>query len=150
MAGISVETKYFPSSGTSLPALALQVTCLVDSYILWIGVTEELEENASRATLQGHLGKDWAVSMPPWKVRNSGNENKIKWDGSNRRTRFSALHHQTLPATGSQLSRSSSSDVALSIAKRLGEQLIVGDRRDLMRAMICGQRDDLGNRYFYP
>lgn len=57
--------------------------------------------------------------------------------------------HQTLPATGSQLLRSSSSDVALSIAKRLGEQLIVGDRRYLMRAMICGQRDDLGNRYFY-
>jgi proteasome assembly chaperone 4 len=74
MAGISVETKYFPSSGASSPALALQVTCLVDSYMLWIGVTDELEENASRAILQGHLGKDWAVSMPPWKVRNSWNE----------------------------------------------------------------------------
>ncbi len=71
MAGISVETKYFPSSGASSPALALQVTRLVDSYMLWIGVTEELEENASRAILHGHLGKDWGVSMPPWKVRNS-------------------------------------------------------------------------------
>ncbi|KAF8499736.1 hypothetical protein F5888DRAFT_1610719 [Russula emetica] len=96
MTGISVETKYFPSSGASSPALALQVTCLVDSYMLWIGVTEELEENASRAILQGHLGKDWAVSMPPWK---------------------------TLPATGSQLLRSSSSDVALSIAKETGDDL---------------------------
>lgn len=95
MAGISVETKYFPSSGASSPALALQVTCLADSYMLWIGVTEELEENATRAILQGHLGKDWAVSMPPWK---------------------------TLPATGSQLLRSSSSDVALSIAKRLARR----------------------------
>jgi hypothetical protein len=75
MTGISVETKYFPSSGASFPALALQVTCLVDSYMLWIGVTEEeLEEKASDAILQGHLGKDWAVSMPPWKVRNSRNE----------------------------------------------------------------------------
>ena len=74
MAGINVETKYFPSSGASSPALALQVTCLVDSYMLWIGVTEELEEDVSRAILQGHLGKDWAVSMPPWKVRNSRNE----------------------------------------------------------------------------
>lgn len=75
MTGISVETKYFPSSGASSPALALQVTCLVDSYMLWIGVTEEeLEEKASDAILQGHLGKDWAVSMPPWKVRNSRNE----------------------------------------------------------------------------
>jgi hypothetical protein len=43
--------------------------------MLWIGVTEEeLEEKASDAILQGHLGKDWAVSMPPWKVRNSRNE----------------------------------------------------------------------------
>lgn len=38
------------------------------------------------------------------------------------------IHHQTLPETGSQLLRTSSSDVALSISKRLGEQLIVGDR----------------------
>jgi hypothetical protein len=78
MTGISVETKYFPSLGASSPALALQVTCLVDSYMLWIGVTEELEEKASDAILQGHLGKDWAVSMPPWKVRNSRNEG-IGW-----------------------------------------------------------------------
>lgn len=82
MASISVETKYFPSSGVSSPALALQVTCLVDSYMLWMGVTEELEENSNRATLQGHFGKDWAVSMPPWKVRTSWNE------GSNRGTLF--------------------------------------------------------------
>lgn len=74
MTGIRVETKYFPSSGTSSPALALQVTCLEDSYMLWIGVTEGLEENASEATSQGHLGKDWAMSMPPWKVRNLRNE----------------------------------------------------------------------------
>lgn len=124
--GISVETKYFPSSGASSPALALQVTCLVDSYMLWIGVTEELEENASNAILQGHLGKDWAVSMPPWKVRNLRKEG-IGW------LRRENLHHQTLPATGSQLLRSSSSDLALSIAKRLGEPLIVGDGRYLMR-----------------
>ena len=147
MAGISVETKYFPSSVASSPALALQVTCLVDSYMLWIGVTEELEENASRAILRGHLGKDWAVSMPPWKVRTSRNKG-IDWlqQGNS----LSALHHQTLPATGSQLLRSSSSDMALSIAKRLGERLIVGDRRYLMGVMICGQRDDLKNRFFYP
>jgi proteasome assembly chaperone 4 len=74
MTGIRVETKYFPSSGASSPALALQVTCLEDSYMLWIGVTEEAEENASEAILQGHLGKDWAVSMPPWKVRNLRDE----------------------------------------------------------------------------
>ena len=69
MTTISVKTKYFPSSRASLPALALQVTCLTDSYMLWIGATEELEENAGRANLRGHLGKDWAVAMPPWNVR---------------------------------------------------------------------------------
>jgi proteasome assembly chaperone 4 len=145
MAGISVETKYFASSGASSPALALQMTCLVDSYMLWIGVTEELEENASRAILQGHLGKDWAVSMPPWKVRNSRNEG-IGWlqQGNS----FSPLHHQTLPATGSQLLRSSSSDVALSISKRLGEQLIVGDRRYLMRATNLRTARRFGKQIF--
>jgi proteasome assembly chaperone 4 len=66
---MKVETRYFASSGASSPALALQVTCLKDSYMLWIGVTEEAEENADRATVRGHLGKDWAVAMPPWKVR---------------------------------------------------------------------------------
>ena len=75
MTAISVKTKYFPSSRASSPALALQVTCLEESYMLWIGATtEELEENAGRATLQGHLGNDWAVAMPPWKVRTRGIE----------------------------------------------------------------------------
>ena len=69
MTTVSVETKYFPSSGASLPALALQVTCLADSYMLWIGATEEPEEKADHAALRGHLGKDWAVAMPPWNVR---------------------------------------------------------------------------------
>jgi len=73
MTVVSVETKYFPSSGASSPALVVQVTCLVDSYMLWIGVTEELEEeSAGRAILRGNLGKDWAVAMPPWKVRTYG------------------------------------------------------------------------------
>jgi hypothetical protein len=35
---------------------------------------------------------------------------------------MSEWNHQTLPATGTQLLRSSSSDLALSIATRLGEQ----------------------------
>jgi hypothetical protein len=39
---------------------------------------------------------------------------------------FLYIESQTLPATGTQLLRSSSSDLALSIAKRLGERLIAG------------------------
>jgi proteasome assembly chaperone 4 len=45
------------------------VTCLADSYMLWIGATEEPEDNVGHATLRGHLGEDWAVAMPPWNVR---------------------------------------------------------------------------------
>ncbi|KAH8993263.1 hypothetical protein EDB86DRAFT_2805666, partial [Lactarius hatsudake] len=88
---ISVETKYFPSSRPSSPALVVQVTCLADSYMVWVGITDEPEENAGRATLQGQLGKDWVVAMP-------------------------------LETTGTQLLRSSNSDVALSIATRLARR----------------------------
>ncbi|KAN0125302.1 hypothetical protein V8E53_015612, partial [Lactarius tabidus] len=102
MTAISVKTKYFPSSRPSSPALVVQVTCLADSYMVWVGATEEPEEKAGSATLQGHLGKDWVVAMPPWK---------------------------SLPATGTQLLRSSSSDVALSIgtrlARRYGKQIFL-------------------------
>ena len=79
MTVIGVETKYFPSSRPSSPALVVQVTCLAESYMIWVGATEGSEENAGCATLQGHLGKDWVVAMPPWKVRAHGME---KWMAS--------------------------------------------------------------------
>ncbi|KAL4266394.1 Proteasome assembly chaperone 3 [Pleurotus pulmonarius] len=44
---IVVKTIHLPPSDPSLPALALQVTQLVDSY------------------LQGNLSRDWACAMPP-------------------------------------------------------------------------------------
>jgi proteasome assembly chaperone 4 len=138
MTTVSVETKYFPSSGASLPALALQVTCLADSYMLWIGATEEPEENASHAALRGHIGKDWAVAMPPWNVR------------TRRMEEYHENFHvesQTLPATGTQLLRSSSSDLALSIAKRLGKQFIarvVG----LVDQMFCQLARRFGKQIF--
>jgi hypothetical protein len=63
-AAISIETKYLPSTDASLPALALQVTRLVDSYMLWIGTTDAAPEDASKAPLQGNLARDWACAMP--------------------------------------------------------------------------------------
>ncbi|KAI0055153.1 hypothetical protein BV25DRAFT_1833367 [Artomyces pyxidatus] len=92
---IRVETRYFPRNGPSLPALVLQATCLVDSYMLWIGATEEPEENARLVPLQGNLARDWACAMPPIK---------------------------NLPVAGTSLFRSSSSDVALAIAQRLAHR----------------------------
>ena len=115
MTTVSVKTKYFPSSRASSPALALQVTCLADSYMLWIGATDEVEENAGRAILRGHLGKDWAVAMPPWNV---GFRRMEEWNGE---ILFLYMELQMLPATGTQLLRSTSTDLALSIAKRLGK-----------------------------
>ncbi|KAI0268765.1 hypothetical protein BC834DRAFT_820934 [Gloeopeniophorella convolvens] len=133
--GISVETRYFAPAKPSLPALALQATCLADSYMLWIGVTEEAEENVGRAASQGRLGRDWAVAMPAWK---------------------------TLPATATPLLRSSSSDVALSLATRLarrfGKQIFlsvdvpvsVGDGAEIVveveKALVAGLKELEGEK----
>lgn len=66
---IVAETKFVPPSDPTLPALALQVTRLRDSYMLWIGTTEESAEDVQNAPLQGHLARDWACAMPANKVR---------------------------------------------------------------------------------
>jgi hypothetical protein len=68
---ISVETKYLAPSDPSLPALALQVTRLVDSYMLWVGITEGSPTNVEKASLHGNLCKDWACAMPPKTVRSN-------------------------------------------------------------------------------
>jgi len=66
---ISVEVKYIPSSDPCLPSLALQVTKLVDSYMLWVGTIEDnTGEDVEQAPLQGSLCRDWAFAMPPMKV----------------------------------------------------------------------------------
>lgn len=62
-----VETKYIAPNDHGLPALALQVTCLVNSYMLWIGATQE--EDAEKALAAGRLAGDWACAMPPSVVR---------------------------------------------------------------------------------
>ena len=56
---------YLPASDSSLPALALQILRMVDSYMLWIGTTDVSAEDVSRAPLQGNLARDWACAMPP-------------------------------------------------------------------------------------
>lgn len=48
----------------------MQIICLVDSYMIWVGTTsegrgEEAEGGAELAPLQGHLARDWACAMPP-------------------------------------------------------------------------------------
>ncbi|KDQ57797.1 hypothetical protein JAAARDRAFT_35487 [Jaapia argillacea MUCL 33604] len=96
---IRVQTRYFPPSDSAIPALALQVTHLVDSYMLWIGTTEMEAENVDKAPLAGALGRDWACAMP-------------------------AIHPGAQPS-GTSLFCAPNSDVALAMAQRLGDSLLV-------------------------
>ncbi|KII92826.1 hypothetical protein PLICRDRAFT_37620 [Plicaturopsis crispa FD-325 SS-3] len=93
---IQVETKYLPSSDSSLPPLALRVTRLESSVMLWIGTTDESPEDVHKAPLQGMLSRDWACAMPP---ATSG-----------------------IPAPATSLFRSSGSDSAVSMAQRLARR----------------------------
>jgi len=95
---ISVETKYIASSDSALPALALQVTRLVDSYMIWVGTTEESAEEVHKAPLHGCLSKDWACAMSL------------------------PTNTSSLPASATSLFRVSGSEVALSMAQRLARR----------------------------
>lgn len=61
---IHVDTRYFPSAELAVPALAVQTTRLVDTYMLWVGTTDVEPDQAETAPLQGCLAKDWACAMP--------------------------------------------------------------------------------------
>ncbi|KAH8119097.1 hypothetical protein DFH11DRAFT_419754 [Phellopilus nigrolimitatus] len=93
---IETEVKYFAPSGDSMPALVLQLTRLVDSYMLWIGPTDSGPEDAHKAPLRGSLCRDWACAMPP---------------ASN-----------NIPPSGTALFRASASDLALAMAQRLARR----------------------------
>ncbi|KAI0823755.1 hypothetical protein BC628DRAFT_1383201 [Trametes gibbosa] len=94
---IQVDTQYFPSAEHALPALAVQTTRLVDSYMLWVGTTDVEPDQVGTAPLQGSLAKDWACAMP---VRETPGT----------------------PAAATSLYRSSSSEAALSMAQRLARR----------------------------
>ncbi|KAL4248348.1 hypothetical protein ABKN59_008075 [Abortiporus biennis] len=95
---IHVQTKYIPPTQPALPPLAVQVTSLIGSYMVWVGVTEEPAENVHLAPVQGFLLKDWACAMPP------SNSNVA------------------IPPSATSLFRSSSSDTALPMAQRLAKR----------------------------
>jgi hypothetical protein len=66
---ISVETRHITPTDVGLPSLAVQITRLVDSYMLWVGVTEDGPEEVAQAPLKGSLARDWACAMPTINVR---------------------------------------------------------------------------------
>lgn len=62
---MKAEFTVLPSSDPTLPPLVLHVIHLVDSYMLWIGVSSSGDvDDAQRAILNGNLGRDWACAMP--------------------------------------------------------------------------------------
>jgi len=67
---IKIVSKKLTGSDSSLLPLAMQIICLVDSYMIWVGATsdgrgEQAEGGAELAPTQGHLARDWACAMPP-------------------------------------------------------------------------------------
>lgn len=77
---IKIERESLQPSDPSLPALAVEITCLVESYMVWVGIKGDAN----------HLCKDWACAIPN--------------------------------GAATSLYRSSSSDVALSMAQRLANR----------------------------
>ena len=61
---IRIITKALTPSDNSLPSLALQVICLVDSYMLWVGTATSPNKDARVTVSHGNLCRDWACAMP--------------------------------------------------------------------------------------
>ncbi|KAF8813818.1 hypothetical protein BYT27DRAFT_7220169 [Phlegmacium glaucopus] len=95
---MNVQLKRLEPSDPSLPSLVLQITQLVDTYMLWIGIADGDigVDDAEKAVLRGNLSNDWACAMPP------------RVPGT--------------PPASTSLFRSSSSDIALSMAQRLARR----------------------------
>lgn len=60
---ITVTSHYVVPLDATGPGLAIQLTKLVDSYMVWVGVTENSPEQVHRAPAAGNLAKDWACAM---------------------------------------------------------------------------------------
>lgn len=79
---MNVQLKRLETSDPSLPSLVLQITQLVDTYMIWIGVAGDDTGvgGAEKAVLCGNLCNDWACAMPPRVVgfpQNIANWNRI-------------------------------------------------------------------------
>ncbi|KAJ7497491.1 hypothetical protein FB451DRAFT_234560 [Mycena latifolia] len=91
---ISVRRQYFAGSDASQPGIAVEITMLRGSYMIWAGASAG--EESGDPVAEGHLARDWACAMPP---------------GPNGES------------SGTSLFRSTGSDAALSMACRLAKRL---------------------------
>lgn len=101
---ITVRTRYIGPAEPTLPGLGVHITRLVDSYMIWVGVTAETAETVEDAPRSGSLCKDWACAMPSGVSADSADV-------------FGTEGCLQLATT---LYRSPGSDVAFSMAQRLG------------------------------
>ncbi|TFL01584.1 hypothetical protein BDV98DRAFT_507180, partial [Pterulicium gracile] len=88
--------RFIESTDPSIPHLAIQLTHMLDSYMIWVGTTTLPEHDVKYAPVQGSLCKDWSCAMPP---------------------RFAGI-----PGPATSIYRSSASDHSLSIAQRLAQR----------------------------
>lgn len=58
-----METKYVGPSDGSETGLVVQITKMMDSYMVWVGSTRKENE-----TVEGRLCRDWAYAMPAKKI----------------------------------------------------------------------------------
>ncbi|KAI0744059.1 hypothetical protein C8Q80DRAFT_1184818 [Daedaleopsis nitida] len=121
---IHVETRYIPPAEMAVPALAVQITRLVDTYMLWVGTTDVEEKDVHNAPSQGCLGRDWACAMPSKDTVSSAVLTLIV-----RQLNFCTVAHlrwpwlkSSIPGAATSLYRSSSSDAALSMSQRLARR----------------------------
>jgi proteasome assembly chaperone 4 len=63
---LRIESRFLPPSSNDVPALAVQIICMTNSYMIWIGATSQ--ENVESAVQAGRLAMDWACAMPPLAV----------------------------------------------------------------------------------
>ena len=110
---IGISSHYVPPFNSSSPALAFQVTSLVDSYMIWVGVTDGRPEDVQSAASRGTLTQDWACAMPSLNVRHIFC------------CIIGLLLHTVVfkpgnPPVGTSLLRTSHAGVALPMAQRLG------------------------------
>lgn len=70
---IKVQVKIIGANDPASPPLVLQVTQMVNTYMLWIGAVENISDIGAgeNAVLSGNLCKDWACAMPATIVRDS-------------------------------------------------------------------------------
>lgn len=112
---IQVSSHYVPPVNSTSPALAFQVTSLVDSYMIWAGIMEGNAEDVHNAASHGRLTQEWACAMPSLQVL-------INFCSFVVLILACLYMKPSALSPGTSLFRASSADCALPMAQRLGER----------------------------